>query len=197
MRWNVTQWGLVAHHCLCRIGPRYGGRTSSVNRLRWLRIVCVDIWALWRPGFLPQFLWVVSTDLIVVWRDYTNPLTVWFLEVAHYVDDSKWSKSLVGVVSTTWLWCVAHWNVWRHLQFQSRFAAYPLSFLCRRRGGPGKSFFVGSVSAMSSLHVITDVQMRGWIKLWKWKCPILSQIHDGYVIHVWHLRYGQELRQWE
>ena len=89
MRWNVTQWGLVARRCLCRMGPRCGRRASSVNRLRWLRMVCVDIWALWRPGFPPQFLWVVSTDLIVVWRDYTNLLTVWFLGVTHYVDGSR------------------------------------------------------------------------------------------------------------
>ena len=34
-----------------------------------------------------------------------------------------------------------------------------------------------SVSAMSSLHMITDVQMRGLIKSHKWKCPILSQFY--------------------
>ena len=33
-----------------------------------------------------------------------------------------------------------------------------------------------SVSAMSSLQVIGDVQMRGLIKPHKWKCPVLSQL---------------------
>ena len=32
---------------------------------------------------------------------------------------------------------------------------------------------------------------------YKWKCPILSQFHDGYVINDWHFRYGQGRRQWE
>ena len=54
-----------------------------------------------------------------------------------------------------------------------------------------------SVSAMSSLHLITDVQMRGLIKPHKWKCPIMSQFHEGYVIHVWHFRHGEERGEWE
>ena len=50
---------------------------------------------------------------------------------------------------------------------------------------------------MSSLQVITDVQMRGLIKPHKWKYPILSQFHEGYVTHVWQFRYRQGCRQWE
>ena len=50
---------------------------------------------------------------------------------------------------------------------------------------------------MSSLQVITDVQMRGLIKPHKWKCPIVSQFHKGYVTHARQFRYGQERRQWE
>ena len=50
---------------------------------------------------------------------------------------------------------------------------------------------------MSSLQVITDIQMRGLIKPHWWKCPILSQFHKGYLIHAWQFRYGQERREWE
>ena len=50
---------------------------------------------------------------------------------------------------------------------------------------------------MSSLQVITVIQMRGLTKPHKCQCPILSQFHEGYVIHVWQLRYGQERGQWE
>ena len=38
--------------------------------------------------------------------------------------------------------------------------------------------------SMSSFRLITDVQMRDFMKPHKWKCPILSQFHEGYVIHV-------------
>ena len=105
-RCAVTQRSLAAHRCLFSMGPRYGRRARSVNRLRWLRIV--DIRALWRPGFLQQFLWMVSADPIIVWGEYANPLTTWFLEVAHYVDGTRWSQSLVGDVSTTEYCCVWH-----------------------------------------------------------------------------------------
>ena len=47
---------------------------------------------------------------------------------------------------------------------------------------------------MSSLHVVTDVQMRGLIKPHKWKYPILSKCPEGYVNHVWYFWYGQEQR---
>ena len=36
------------------------------------------------------------------------PLTACFLEVVHYMDGSRWSQSLVSIVSTTELLCVAH-----------------------------------------------------------------------------------------
>ena len=68
-RCTVTQWNLVARHCLFRMGPRYGRRAPSINRPRWFRMVCVDIRALWRSVFLHQFLWMVSTDPIGVWAN--------------------------------------------------------------------------------------------------------------------------------
>ena len=49
-RCTVTQSSLAAHRCLLRMGPRYGRRARSVNHLWWLRLVCTDIRALWRPG---------------------------------------------------------------------------------------------------------------------------------------------------
>ena len=64
--------------------------------------------------------------------------------------------------------------------------------------GPSKLFFVEEdVCVMTSLHVITDVQMCGLIQPHKWKRPILDQFHEGYIIHVWQFRYRQERRQWE
>ena len=53
------------------------------------------------------------------------------------------------------------------------------------------------VSAMSSLQVVKGVYVRGWIKPHKWKCPILGQFHEGYVIPVCQFRYGQGQRQCE
>ena len=54
-----------------------------------------------------------------------------------------------------------------------------------------------SVSTMSSLQVITDVQMHVLIKLHKWKCPILGQLHENFVNHIWQFWYGQERRKRE
>ena len=59
------------------------------------------------------------------------------------------------------------------------------------------SLFKWSIPALSSLHVITDVQMYGLIKPHEWKCTILRQFHEGDVIHIWPFRYDQERRQWE
>ena len=133
-----NQWTLAARRWLFRTGPRYGRGVHSVNRLRWLRMVCMDIHALWLPGFPQQFLWMGSTDPIGLWGEYANSLTAHFWEVSHYVDGPRWSQFLVGDVSTTVLLCVAHWNVWYHLQSSSWFAAHPLPFLCRRWWGPSK-----------------------------------------------------------
>ena len=139
-RCAVTQWSLAAHRCLFIMGPRYGRRARSVNRLRWLRIV--DIRALWRPGFLQQFLWMVSADPITVWGEYANPLTTWFLEVARYCG---WFQvvpiSCRRCLNHRILLCVAHWNVWRHLP-SSRWFAYSLSFLCRRWLSHSKLFLI-------------------------------------------------------
>ena len=141
---NVNQWGLAARRCLFSIGPQYGRRARRVSRLRWLRMVYVDIRVLWRPGFLQYFLWMVPINPIEanVWGEYANSLRGWLLEAAYYVDGSWWSQFPVGDVSTTELLSVAHWHVWRHLQSSSWFAAHPLSFLCRRWWAPSKLFFV-------------------------------------------------------
>ena len=45
-RCTVTQRSLAAGRSLLRMGPWYGLRAC----LRWLRMVCVDIRALWSPG---------------------------------------------------------------------------------------------------------------------------------------------------
>ena len=50
-RCTVTQWSHAARRCRFTMGPRYGSRVRSLNRLRWLRVVYVDIRVLWRPGF--------------------------------------------------------------------------------------------------------------------------------------------------
>ena len=142
------------------MGPRYGRRTGRVNRLRWLRMVCVDIQALWHPGFLQQFSWMVSIDPIGVWGEKANPLTEWCLEVAHYVDGSRWSQSVLGDVSITELLCMAHWNVWRYLQSSSWFAAHPLSFLCRRRWDPTRLFFVG-IKSFCNVQLTRDYRRSG------------------------------------
>ena len=49
---------------------------------------------------------------------------------------------------------------------------------------------------MSSLQVITYVQTRDLIKPHKWKCPILSQLHEGHVFDIGQFRYGHERWQW-
>ena len=46
----------AARHCLFKMGPRYSRRARSVNRLRLLRMVCVNVWAWWRPGVPPTVL---------------------------------------------------------------------------------------------------------------------------------------------
>ena len=69
----------------------------SVSCLRFLRM---SVWILRRyevQGFWQYFLWMVSTDPIVVWDEYANPLSAWLFEVAHYVGGSRWSQSLVGL----------------------------------------------------------------------------------------------------
>ena len=146
-------------------------------------------------GWVPLIPWMLKANM---------PMTMWFLDIAHYADASRWSQSVLGDVhyhdvimgtiasqitnltvvystvysdadqrkhqssaslafvweihrdrwipaqrasyaenvsiwwrhhvSTIQLLCVAHWNVWRHLQ----------SFLCRWWWwGPSKLFFVG------------------------------------------------------
>ena len=82
MCYTVTQWSLEARRCLLRMGPRYGRLARSVNGLRWLRLVCVDIRALWCPAVsITVLVWSpsVSIDPIGVWGEYVNPLTAWFL----------------------------------------------------------------------------------------------------------------------
>ena len=106
---TVTRWSLAAHRCLFSMGTR----TRGVSRLRWVRIVCVDVRTFWRPCFCKSYFGL-SSLIICIWGEYANPFTARFREEAHYVDGFKWPKSLVGDVSTREL-CMAHWNVWRHL----------------------------------------------------------------------------------
>ena len=118
-----------------------GRRARNINRLRWLCIVCVAI-IFGRYDvlvFLQQFLWMASIDPIGVWGEYANLMMVWFLDVAHCVDGSRWSQSLLGnVLTTEFLWGA---HAWRHPQSSGWFAAYPLSSLCRRWWYPSELFF--------------------------------------------------------
>ena len=58
------------------------------------------------------------------------------------------------------------------------------------------SLFVG-MKCSCNVQLTDDYRHSdGLIKPHKWKCPILSQFHKGYIIHIWHFRYGQECRQW-
>ena len=121
-RCTVTQWSLAARRCLLRIGPRYGRRALSVNRLRWLSMVCVGIRATVLVNSLHRSLGCLrricqSFDGVVPWG---SPLCGWF----HVV--------LLGDVSTTELLCLSHWNAWRHLQLFSHQADLQHTFLCRR-----------------------------------------------------------------
>ena len=47
---TITRWSLAAYHCLFRMGPQYNRQACSVNRMKCLRMFCVDIQALWCPG---------------------------------------------------------------------------------------------------------------------------------------------------
>ena len=117
-------------------------------------------WSLWIFGhynvlvFQQQFLWMVSTEPLGVWSEYANPLMACLLGVAHNMDGSRLSQSLVGDVLTTELLFVAYWNSWHHLQSSSWFAAYSLSFHCWRWWGPSKLFFVG-------MKCFCNVQLTG------------------------------------
>ena len=72
-----------------------------VNRMRWVRKVCVDIRALLRLGYLQQFWWMVSTDPVGVWNKYANRFDGVVSGGSSLVDVSRWSQSLVGDVSAT------------------------------------------------------------------------------------------------
>ena len=140
---------------------------------------------------LQQFLWMASTDPIGVSGEYANPVTVWFLEVAYHMGGSRWSESLRRCLS----------------QLQNCFLGHTSGAICSTQVGlqyfhcpfsdedvdtlVSYSLLERSVFSMSSVQGIIDVQcvqMRGLIKPHKWKCPILSQFHDGCVICVWQFR---------
>ena len=65
---------------------------------------------------------------IKFWSEYANPVMVWLLEVTHYVDGLVVPISCRQCLNHRIIG-VSHWNVWRHLQPSSWFAAYPLSLL--------------------------------------------------------------------
>ena len=65
--------------------------------------------------------WMWSDEYILYAECHIIPpglpsMTVWSLQLANYVNDSRWSQSLTVDVPTTELLCVVHWNIWRHLQ---------------------------------------------------------------------------------
>ena len=73
---------------------------ASICTVSCLRFLRMSVWILRRyevQGFWQYFLWMVSTDPIVVWDKYANSLSAWLFEVAHYVGGSRWSQSLVGL----------------------------------------------------------------------------------------------------
>ena len=73
-RCTVNQWSFVARRCLFRMRPRYCRRVCSVNRLRWLRVVCVDIRALWRPDFCNSSCgWFAAYPLSFFCRRWWSP----------------------------------------------------------------------------------------------------------------------------
>ena len=178
----LTTRSLVARHCLFRIRSRYKRQACSVNRLIWFCMVCVDIWALWRPG--------VFAVVFVGGLHRSQRWTSWICQ--YYVDVVTGGLPLRGIVRGVLVLSrrclntqidVCHMDVWRHLQPPSFFAAYPLPFSVgdgETRQGPGKIFFV---SVMASFKMITYVQMRGFTYQFnstKWKLPIISLFHEGF-----------------
>ena len=146
-RSTITWWSLAARCSLFRMGPRYGRQAHSVNRLRWLRMICVVIWALWRLG--------VSTTVLLdglhwshrclrrIWQSFDGVVPGcgcgcgcgWGGGVGEVEGWGVWGgwgvahRALRGWFQVIPICCrrramyqphncccVAHWNVWRHLQ---------------------------------------------------------------------------------
>ena len=132
---------------------RWSG-TRSVNRLKWLCMFIVDIRALWRPGVSALAL----VDGLHWSRRCLRRICQSFdgVELAHYVDGSRWSQSLVYDVSTTELLFVVDWNIWR---YRCRPQAGLLHTHCPSSVDDAEtlasySLLEWNVSSMSSLQVI-------------------------------------------
>ena len=163
----------------------------------WLRMACVDIRALWRPGFLQQFLWMVSAmvshrclrricpsfDGVVPGG---SPLRGCFRVVPiscrrclnHRLTCCVWHIGSSGII------CSPKADLQHtHIPFSVEDCEAQQVIPC------GNEVFL-QWPAYTQLRSVD--QMHGLTKPHEWKCPILSQFHDDYVIHVWHFRYGQE-----
>ena len=141
--------------------------------------------------FLQQFLWTAFTDSIVFLGETANPSTAWFLGVA-----TAWvfpgGSDLLYTMSQPHNCCV--WPIETCDAICSPQAGL-LHTYCPFSVDDGEalgnySLLEWSASAMSSLQMITYVQIFGLIKPHKGKCPILRQFHEGYVIYVWQFRCG-------
>ena len=153
---------------------------------------------------IQEWVLVVRHAVLIAWDDchglcgYSGVMTSWFSSTS-LADGFYWSQISLGLI------CLSFDGVRVSGGGSLRrwFQVVPIScrrclntdFLCVALAS--YSLMERSVSAMSSLRVIIDVQMRGLIKPHYWNCPILSQFREIYVIHVWLFRYGQEQRQWE
>ena len=139
---TVIRWSLAAHRCLFRMGPRYGRRVSSVNRLRWLRMVCVDIRELWRPG--------VSATVLV---DGLH----WSHRYLRRICQSRDGVVPGGSPLHGWFQ-VAPSTVLKLV------CSIPMVILCRRWWGFIKSFFVG-VKCFCYVQLTSDYRRSdAWFK---------------------------------
>ena len=90
---------------------------------------------------------------------------------------------------------------WRHNGYSGVANHRPhgclLDRLSRRRSKKTSKLRVTGILKRLAPSAVLKLVCSSLIQPHKWKCPILSQFYGGYVIHVWHFRYGQERRQWE
>ena len=101
----------------------YCRRARRINRPRWLRMVCVDIRAVWRPG--------VSATVLVGGPHWFHG---WLRRICQsrdgVVPGDRPPCGWFQVVLTSSrrclnhrILCMAHWKIWRHLHSPSWYAA--------------------------------------------------------------------------
>ena len=159
-RCTVTRCSLAVRHCPFMIGPRYGRRARSVNRLIWLRMVYVDIRALWRPGVPVTVLvdglhWshrclrriCQSLDSVIPGDSH---LRGWFQVVP--ISCRRYLNHRIFLCGTTI--CSPQAGL------QHTHCPFPVD---DGEALASQSLLEWSVSTRSSLQVFTDVQMRGLI----------------------------------